>query len=77
MSPKYPYINVNLVGMDRNAFSILGRVKSAMKRGGVSQEEIKEFTDEATSGDYNHLLCTVINWVTTDDEEMEDDEDDM
>lgn len=75
--PKYPSINVRLVGQDGNAFAILGRVNHAMKRAGVCQAERDLFRKEATSGDYNHLLRTVMEWVATDeDEEDEDDYDD-
>ena len=50
-------IRVKLVGEDGNAFAILGRVRQALRRGGESREFIEAFTKEATSGDYNHLLC--------------------
>ena len=51
-------IKVQLIGRDGNAFSILGTVKQALRRGGESREFIEAFMKEATSGDYNHLLCT-------------------
>jgi hypothetical protein len=62
-TPKYPNITVQLLGRDGNAFAILGRVQSAMRRGGVPQEDIKKFMDEATKGDYDRLLTTVMSWV--------------
>ena len=55
---KYPDITVELVGKDGNAFNILGICRRAMKQAGLSETEINEFTKEATSGDYNHLLAT-------------------
>lgn len=69
MSVKYPEVNVKLVGEDGNAFSILGRVKHAMKQAGVSADECGKFMDDATSGDYNHLLWTVMEWVNVDNDE--------
>lgn len=63
MDVKYPNIGVELIGQDGNAFSILSRVKLALLRGGVPQSEIDEFMKEAASGDYNHLLGTVMQWV--------------
>ena len=60
---KYPDITVELVGQDGNAFAILGSVSQALRRADVSKAEIKEFTDEATSGDYDHLLQTCMRWV--------------
>lgn len=60
--PKYPNIHVS-TNIDGNAFAILGAVSQAMRRANVSQTEIEEFRKEATSGDYNHLLMTVMKWV--------------
>ena len=60
---KYPNITVELCGHDGNAFSILARVMREMRRGGVPQEEIEQFKKEATSGDYDNLLQTVMQWV--------------
>jgi len=62
--PKYPDIEVQLTGRDGNAFGILGNVQKAMRRANVSKEEINEFMEEATSGDYNDLLCTAMKWVS-------------
>jgi hypothetical protein len=76
MAPKYPQVHVKLVGEDGNAFAILGRVAYAMRQAGIDKAEIDAFRAEATSGNYDHLLQTVIAWVATDDEEDEDDEDD-
>ena len=61
---KYPEIKVQLSGEDGNAFFIIGRVRKAMKRAGVPQEEIEKYSDECTSGDYDHLLQTTMKWVT-------------
>ena len=59
---KYPNITVELVGKDGNAFNILGICRRAMKQAGLSETEINEFTKEATSGDYNKLLTTCVEW---------------
>ncbi len=56
-------IKVKLIGEDGNAFYILGKVQSALRRGGTGKEFIEAFTKEATSGDYNHLLATVMEVV--------------
>jgi len=55
---KYPDIEVTLVGTDGNAFALIGEVQKALKKEGVSKEE-----NEATSGDYTHLLRTCMAWV--------------
>jgi len=62
-SPKYPNIKVELSGGDGNAFAVLGKVKRALQRASTPQDEIDQFMKEATSGDYNHLLATAMEWV--------------
>jgi hypothetical protein len=54
---------VQLAGEDGNAFSILARCRKALRKAGISKEEIEEFDKEATSGDYDHLLRTVMDWM--------------
>jgi hypothetical protein len=63
-APKYPEIEVKLVGEDGNAVAIMGRVADAMKRAGVSDEEVNAYYDESMSGDYDNLLRTAIKWVS-------------
>lgn len=58
---KYPDINVRL--SDGNAFFILGAVARALREAGVEADEIASFNEEATAGDYNDLLATVMRWV--------------
>jgi hypothetical protein len=68
MNCKYPNVSVKLVGEDGNAFAILGRVTRALRKAKVPATEIKAFQDEATSGDYNNLLATVMRWVQVGEE---------
>lgn len=63
MAPKYPEVEVRLIGEDGNAFIILSKVMRAMKRAGIPEEEIEQYHNEATSGDYDHLLATTVKWV--------------
>lgn len=74
MTPKYPHINIPLVGEDGNAFFILGRVRGIMKRNGLG-DKCDEFTAEATSGDYDNLLATVMLWFAVDEQLPDDYED--
>lgn len=62
---KYPRVHVPLLGQDGNAFSILGRVMNEMRRQAVPADEVEAFHAEATSGNYDHLLQTVMRWVST------------
>ena len=63
-------ITLNLQNVSGNAFAILGVCRRAMERTG-KRELWDEFHKEATSGDYNNLLCTVSDWfdVTFDEDE--------
>ena len=60
---KYPSVKVKLTGSDGNAFAILARMQTAMRKAKIPQEEINTFLKEAMSGDYNHLLQVCMNYV--------------
>lgn len=62
MPPKYPNIKVRLTGYDSNAFMILGLCQHAAANAGLSKQEIAAFFQEATCGDYDHLIQTVMRW---------------
>ena len=51
-----------LVGTDGNAFAVLGKVRRALKDGGKGNL-VPEFVAEATKGDYDHMLQTVMDYV--------------
>ena len=46
----------SLVGVDGNAFNIMGYVVSAMRECRFSKTERDAYVKDATSGDYNYLL---------------------
>ena len=56
-------IQVQLIGQDGNALAVLGCVRRALRKAGVSKEEINQYLKEATSGDYDNLLRTTMDWV--------------
>ena len=62
MAVKYPEVEVQLTGTDGNAFAVLGKVAKALRRAGHG-DAVDAFASEATSGDYNHLLATAMEWV--------------
>lgn len=64
MGIKYPDIRVQLTGNDGNAFAIVGAVSRALRRSGVSTEEIAQYREESMSGDYYNLLGTAMRWVS-------------
>ena len=52
----------DLVGVDRNAFFIMGYVSNALRREGL-KDKIAEYQAKATSSDYDHLLAISIEYV--------------
>jgi hypothetical protein len=63
LEPKFPDVEVQLSGEDGNAFAIMGAVSKALRRAGKGQDAIDEFTKDATSGDYDHLLRVAMETV--------------
>lgn len=51
---------VHLIGADSNAFTLLGLCQRAARKAGWTPEEIAAFRDEATAGDHDHLLATIM-----------------
>jgi hypothetical protein len=64
MNILFPEIEVKLSGIDGNAFSILGVVLKALRKGDAGAEAIANFQGEAMSGDYDHLMQTVMKTVS-------------
>lgn len=52
-------LNLNLVGQDGNAYSLLAYFRRQAKRAGWTREDIDKTTKEATAGDYSHLLSVL------------------
>lgn len=61
---KYPEIEVQLVGEDGNAMSIMARVNQALRRGGVDKAERDEYMSQSMSGNYDNVLTTAMAWVS-------------
>ena len=53
----------NLVGVDGNAFAVMGYVVQCMKKENMTAEEIKAYRDKAMSDDYNNLLATSFDMI--------------
>ena len=74
-----------LVGVDGNAYSVMGYVQRAMRTANMSKEDQDAYLEDAMSSDYNHLLCVSIDMIekvnekldlVPGDEEDEEDEED-
>lgn len=65
-------VQLDLVGLDGNAFALMGAFQRAARRQGWTPEEIKTVLDECMTGDYDHLLATLI--ANTEPDDADDDE---
>ena len=54
-------VKLTLVGLDGNAFFLLGAFQKAARRQKWTNTEIEAVCEEATSGDYDHLLATLMD----------------
>lgn len=50
-----------LIGVDGNAYAILGYTERQLKRASWPKEDIKQVMDTATSGDYNNVIATCMS----------------
>ena len=53
----------NLVGINGNAFSVMGYVRNAMREQKFTRQEMDDYSKDAMSSDYNHLLGVSIEMV--------------
>lgn len=63
----------SLVGVDGNAFSVMGYTSRALRREGL-RDLVDKMHEEATSGDYNNLLRVCMKYVDIANEEAEKNE---
>lgn len=71
---KYPHLSMKLVGQDGNAYAIMGRLASVLRKGKVPKVEIDAVLADMMSGNYDHLLCVAMATVECDPYEGYDDE---
>lgn len=72
-------VKLNLVGLDGNAFSLMGAFSKQARREGWDNDEISYVTHKCMSGDYDNLLRTLMEYCDMDSEDVsiDRDEDDM
>jgi len=61
-------VRMTLVGLDGNAFNLMGQFSKNARRQGWTAEEIKQVLDECQSDDYNHLIVTLMENTEGDNE---------
>ena len=63
-------VNLDLVGVNGNAFMIMSVFKRQAKKEGWTAEEIDTVLKEAKSKDYNYLLGTIENHCEPKNEDL-------
>ena len=53
----------SLVGVDGNAYALMGYTQRAMKENGFDKADIDKMLKDATSGDYNNLICVCMDYI--------------
>ena len=61
----------SLVGVDGNAYSVMGYTSRALRREGFGKDVIDKMHKEAMSGDYDHLVSTCMNYIDMANESAE------
>jgi hypothetical protein len=62
-------VKMNLEGINGNAFHLLGAFAENARRQGWDERAIEAVREEAMSGDYDHLLRTLISHTDRPEEE--------
>lgn len=65
-------VDLDLQGVNGNAFAIMGAFQRQAKREGWTSQEIQLVLTEAKSSDYDHLLATILLHCEPKDEEDDD-----
>lgn len=62
--PRYPEVEVDLMGQDASILSIVTRVRSALRAHGVEPAVLDQFLEAVISKKYNEGLHEVTCWVS-------------
>ena len=60
-------VKMQLDGLDGNAFALMGAFSRNASRQGWTRDEIDTVLTECRSGDYDHLLCTLMDNIDDDE----------
>ena len=64
-------VNLTLVGLDGNAFFLMGAFQRQARKEGWAPEEIKLVLDKCEEGNYDELLCTLMDHCNEVEEEQD------
>jgi hypothetical protein len=62
-------IELELEGLDGNAYSLMGAFRRQARHEGWEPEEIEAVMKEAKSGDYDNLIAVLLKYSRSPDEE--------
>ena len=62
----------SLIGIDGNAYAIMGYTKNAMKCEGFDKSEIDEMLSQAMSSDYDNLLMVCGEYIDKANERVQE-----
>lgn len=62
MAPKHPDVHVKLIGEDGNVFNLIAICKREMRAAGLTREEMNQFEQEVTAGNYDGALRVMMEW---------------
>jgi len=60
--PIEKFVELDLTSVDGNAFMLMGAFSRAARNAGWSKDEIDEVMKECQSGDYDHLVQTLMTY---------------
>ena len=67
MKKSKPY---SLIGVDGNAYAIMGYTMNAMKSADFTEDDINTMISDAKSSTYNHLICVCDSWISKVNEKL-------
>lgn len=59
--PLFPNVDITLVGIDGNAFNIMGLANKTARQAGATTQQKMQLQADMISGDYDNLLATVMH----------------
>lgn len=65
-------VNLQLVGLDGNAFFLMGAFRKQAHKEGWDKEDIDRVINGCKAKDYNYLLSVLMEHTQTTDEDWED-----
>jgi hypothetical protein len=60
--PIFEGVKFDLANTDANVFNLIGIASGKARKAKIPPEKIKEFQTEAMSGDYDHVIQTIMRY---------------